>query len=62
MKRIIVERGETVKIARVLNVSEGTVRNALKFHTEGEIPNKIRKTAIERGGTLLASVKAAKLI
>ena len=49
------EKGTVQKMAKAMGVSEGTIRNALRFVTEGEQPDKIRKEAIELYGCALVS-------
>jgi len=44
--RILYERGVISKIAKQFNVADATVRNALRFATEGEQPDKIREAAL----------------
>lgn len=51
--KILYERGVVQKMSKAFNVSETTVRAALQFKTEGELPNKIRKEAIELYGGVL---------
>lgn len=46
-KRIVCPPGAVKRIAAQYGVCENTVRYALKFLTEGEQPDKIRKTALE---------------
>ena len=43
MARILVERGSVKKLAILFEVSEQTVRNALRYITEGEMPERIRE-------------------
>lgn len=50
LQKIIVERGQAQEIARIFNVTDQTVRNALRFITEGEMPDRIRKYALTHGG------------
>lgn len=50
MARILVERGSVKKLARFFEVSEQTVRNALRYITEGEMPERIREKALSSGG------------
>ena len=50
MARILVERGSVKKLAILFEVSEQTVRNALRYITEGEMPEKIREKALSSGG------------
>lgn len=51
--RILYEKGDIPKIAKYFNVSENTVRNALRFTTEGEQPDRIREVAISTFGCQL---------
>ncbi|RHP66678.1 hypothetical protein DXA74_02280 [Bacteroides sp. OF04-15BH] len=44
--------GERRKLAEKFNVSEVTVRDALKFKTRSNKANMIRKAALEMGGVL----------
>lgn len=53
MKRILVETGEKKKLAEYFNVTQQTVRNALRGLTEGEQPDKIRAEALRRGGAVV---------
>lgn len=50
--RILTERGEAQRIASIFNVSPQTVRNALRFITEGEQPDRIREEALKGGGKI----------
>lgn len=50
MGEILMKHGERREIAKILNVSEVTVRNALKGRTQSELSERIRKLAIQRGG------------
>ena len=50
MERILVETGEKKKLAQFFNVTQQTVRNALRGLTEGEQPDRIRAEALKRGG------------
>lgn len=50
MKEILTKHGERREIAKIFNVSEVTVRNALKGRTRSELSERIRKMAIQRGG------------
>lgn len=49
-KEIITRRGEVKAIRKLLGLTEATVINALRFRTKSELAEKIRKTAIDRGG------------
>ncbi|MPN41200.1 hypothetical protein SDC9_188742 [bioreactor metagenome] len=44
------KHGERKEIAKMFNVSEVTVRNALKGRTQSELSRRIRRMAIQRGG------------
>lgn len=51
--RILYEKGTVAKLAKRFGVSEQTVRSALRFATEGELPDLIRKVALnEYGGRI----------
>ncbi len=50
MKKIIVERGMTVKLARIFCCTDQCVRNALRGATESELSQRIRKEALKQGG------------
>lgn len=51
--RILYEKGVIPQLAKRFNVSENTVRYALRFATEGEQPDLIRKIAIKEYGCVL---------
>jgi hypothetical protein len=50
MKRILVERGEVGRIARMNKCTPQAVRNALRGYVEGELCERIRKEALRAGG------------
>ena len=50
MKEILTKHGERREIAKIFNVSEVTVRNALKGRTQSQLSKRIRNVAIQRGG------------
>jgi hypothetical protein len=50
MKRILVERGETSRMSRLFEVTDQTVRNALRGKTLGEMTERIRAEALRAGG------------
>lgn len=50
MKRIYVKHGMTTKLAKLFQVTDQTVRNALRGATEGEQPDRIREEALKQGG------------
>lgn len=52
------KHGERREIAKMFNVSEVTVRNALKGRTQSELSRKIRKIAIQRGGIEVDNIKS----
>lgn len=52
MAEILMVYGERRKLAEKFNVSEVTVRDALKFKTRSNKANMIRKAALEMGGVL----------
>lgn len=51
--RILYEKGVIKKIANRVGVTEATVRLALRFATEGEQPDLIRKIALTEYGCML---------
>lgn len=53
--KILYERGVIRRIAKRFGVTERTVLNALRFVTEGEQPNLIRKVAIKEYGCVLSN-------
>lgn len=52
--RILYEKGVIPQLAKRFSVSENTVRYALRFATEGEQPDLIRKVALEEYGCALS--------
>lgn len=50
MKEILTRRGEVRELMRIFNVSEPTVINALRFRTNSDLAQRIRSTALRRGG------------
>ena len=56
-KRIVVPFGATRRIAEHFGITMQTVRNALRFITEGELPDMIRKEAVTNYGGSLATTK-----
>lgn len=61
-RRIILPYGGTAKIAKHFGVTMQTVRNALKFTTDGELPDMIRKEAIQNYGGALSVVKKTTVL
>ena len=57
MGEILMKHGERREIAKILDVSEVTVRNALKGRTQSELSERIRKLAIQRGGIEVNNTK-----
>ena len=55
--RILYEKGVIPQLAKRFNVSENTVRYALRFATEGEQPDLIRKVALEEYGCALWKIQ-----
>lgn len=55
-KKIIVPFGAVQKIAKEIGCSDQSVRNALRFITSGDQPDKIRKEAIENYGGEIYSI------
>lgn len=52
--KILYEKGTIPKLAKRFGVTENTVRNALRFTTEGEQPDLIRSTALKEYGCALS--------
>jgi hypothetical protein len=50
MKKILVERGEISRMARLFNCSRQTVHNALFGLVESELTQRIREDALRAGG------------
>jgi hypothetical protein len=50
MKRILVERGEVGRMARLFECSDQTVRNALRGFVYSELGYRIREDALRAGG------------
>lgn len=50
MAKILVEFKEVTNLSRLFSVSRVTVVSALRYRTNSALANKIRATAIERGG------------
>lgn len=50
IRKILVERGMVQNLARLFETTPQTVRNALRYHTEGEMPDRIRAEAKRQGG------------
>jgi hypothetical protein len=50
MKRILVERGEVTRMAKLFECTGQTVRNALRGFTEGELTSRVRTEALRAGG------------
>lgn len=53
--RILYEKGVIPQLAKRVGVTPTTVRNALRFVTEGEQPDLIRKIALEEYGCALST-------
>ena len=58
MGEILMKHGERREIAKMLNVSDVTVRNALKGRTQSELSERIRRLAVQRGGIEVDVVKS----
>lgn len=58
--RILYEKGVIPKLAKRFGVSENTVRNALRFITEGEQPDLIRSTALKEYSCALVGKPISK--
>lgn len=50
---ILYRKGTVQKLAKQFNVTESTVRLALRMATEGDRPDQIRKEALENYGAVL---------
>jgi DeoR/GlpR family transcriptional regulator of sugar metabolism len=50
MSEILTKYGERIYLAKLFNVSDVTVRNALKGRTKSDLAEKIRNAALARGG------------
>lgn len=57
MGEILMKHGERGEIAKMLNVSDVTVRNALKGRTQSKLSERIRKLAVQRGGIEVDNTK-----
>lgn len=55
-KRIVYPRGTVKELAKRFGVCENTVRYALKFLTDGEQPEAIRKMAVEEYGAAVSRI------
>lgn len=51
--RILYEKGVIAKLSKRFNVTEQTIRAALRFATEGEQPDLIRNIAVKEYGCVL---------
>lgn len=51
--KILYDKGVIKKLAKHFNVSDHTVRNALRFVTEGEQPDAIRSASIKYYGCVM---------
>lgn len=62
-KNIAVSREARDKIARIFNVTDRTVRNALDLdHPETDTIKRIRIAAKENGGILMATIPSGEMI
>lgn len=52
--KILYEKGVVPKLAKRFGVTDNTVRNALRFTTEGDQPDLIRKTALNEYGCAIS--------
>lgn len=59
-RKIVVKRGETQAIARILGCTYEYVSHSLSFHKDSLLANKIRKVALERGGVYVEFPDVAK--
>lgn len=51
--KILYEKGVVSKLSSRFGVTDQTVRNALRFSTEGEQPDLIREVALKEYGCVL---------
>ena len=56
MRRIIVDYGTRREIMQLLDCTYPTVRTALQFGSDTELAQRIRKVAMEKGGTELITI------
>ncbi len=61
MQKILMKHGTSIKLAREMGVSDRTVRDALRFVTEGEQPDLIRKKAVSEYGGVPIDFKTGKV-
>lgn len=52
MEEVLVKANEKTELKRIFEVSAPTVRNALSGRSNTKLAQRIRRTAIERGGVL----------
>ncbi|MCM1302241.1 MAG: DeoR family transcriptional regulator [Alistipes senegalensis] len=57
MAKVLTEHGERKYLGQLFGVSQLTIRRALDGLTNTTLAKKIRKTAIERGGVVVISIK-----
>lgn len=55
------KHGTSIKLAKEMGVSDKTVRDALRFATEGEQPDLIRKKAVKEYGGIPIDLKTRKV-
>lgn len=53
MSKVLVPYGERAQLAKIFQVSEKSVYNALSSESNSALTIRIRKAAIERGGALV---------
>jgi hypothetical protein len=58
-KRILVEYGETSRMARLFLVSDQSIRNAIRGLSNGELSDRIREEALRAGGVTIPGKRKA---
>lgn len=61
MQKILMKHGTAIKLANEVGVSDKTVRDALRFVTEGEQPDLIRSKAVKNYGGIPFDFKTGKV-
>ncbi len=61
MKQIMLPIGEGKKLGKLFGVSYVTVWSALRYKTKSPLAEKIRQTALAKGGQIYETSKAKQL-
>lgn len=61
MQRILMKHGTSIKLSQEMGVSDRTVREALRFATEGQQPDLIRQKAVRDYGGIPFDFKTGKV-